>query len=61
MAGPPVGTSTAIVDVLHKYKEVPEEFLAKILGRLIVDIEGDLETLRAKGVITRQDNKVRLA
>lgn len=60
MSAPPVGPSTAILEVLQKYKEVPEEFLAKILGRLTADIENDLDILEAKGVIQRQDKRVRL-
>lgn len=61
MAVPAVGPSTAILEVLQKYKEVPEEFLAKILGRPLADIEHDLQALEAKGVVQRQDKKVRLA
>lgn len=62
MSAPPVGPATAILDALQKYgKEIPVDFLARILGVMTADIERDLGDLEKRGVIALREGQVRLA
>jgi predicted ArsR family transcriptional regulator len=54
--------STAIVTTLKRYGgPIPIDFLAGTMGRRTSEIKKHLESLRQRGVIKFEDNKVGLA
>ena len=57
----PLGLNTLIVTTLQKYGTIPAGYLAKLLGRRLIEIQDNLDDLQRKRIIEQDGENIYLS